>query len=219
MQKIDQGIFLKGKHQAAVVYLSQLALSAAAAASYAMEAAVIITQVLEVEYSLFWELADDPQNLVLMAASGDIKNFSPPSSFPLHPNSLEEATLASVDPLTFENSRNETALHFLDPISARKSPMAFCRFFQPRGSSSPSRIFTSYRALQTLPGWFFTRGNAGWRNPPPECRRKKRNQPSNPGSGNGTGMSSRTVWWRVRRGKDSVLPRNYTMRLFRICMA
>lgn len=120
MQKIDQGIFLKGKHQAAVVYLSQLALSAAAAASYAMEAAVIITQVLEVEYSLFWELADDPQNLVLMAASGDIKNFSPPSSFPLHPNSLEEATLASVDPLTFENSRNETALHFLDPIAARQ---------------------------------------------------------------------------------------------------
>ena len=120
MQKIDQRIFLKGEHQAAVVHLGQLALSAAAAASYAMQAAVIITQVLEVEYSLFWELAGDPQNLVLMAASGDIKNFSPLSSFPLHPNSLEEATLASIDPLTFENSRNETALHFLDPIAARQ---------------------------------------------------------------------------------------------------
>ena len=120
IQKIDQRIFLKGEQQAAVVYLGQLALSASTAASYAEQAAVTITQVLQVEYSLVWELNEDLQNLVLRAAFGEIENSSPPPSFLLRPNSLEEATLVSVDPLTFENSKYEIALRFLDPIAARR---------------------------------------------------------------------------------------------------
>ena len=119
IQKIDQRIFLKGEHQAAVVYLGQLALSDSAAASLAAQAANIVSQVLEVEYSLFWELNEDRQSLVLMAGSGEVERLSIRSFVPLHPNSLEEITLSSVDPVTFKNSKNDFALSFLDPVAAQ----------------------------------------------------------------------------------------------------
>lgn len=120
LQKIEQRIFQKGEHQAAAAYLGQLAFSASAAASYAAQAAASITQVLRVEYSIFWELDEDQQSLMLMAASGEIESSFLPSSFSLYPNSLEEATLASDEPVTFENSRYEIALRLLDPIAAQQ---------------------------------------------------------------------------------------------------
>ena len=64
LQKTDHRIFLKGEHQAAVVYLGQLALSDISAADIATQAAVLVTQVLDVEYSLFWELKDNEQSSV-----------------------------------------------------------------------------------------------------------------------------------------------------------
>ena len=62
LQKTDRRIFLKGEHQAAVVYLGQLALSDISAADIATQAAVLVTQVLDVEYSLFWKLKDNEQS-------------------------------------------------------------------------------------------------------------------------------------------------------------
>ncbi len=81
LQKIDQRIFLKGEHQAAAVYLGQLALSGLSAADLAAQAAMIVNQVLPVEYSVFWELKEDGQSLFLMAWSGENESSSLLSPF------------------------------------------------------------------------------------------------------------------------------------------
>ena len=62
LQNVDQRIFLKGEHQAAAAYLGQLALSDLSAADLAAQAAITVTQVLQVEYSLFWKVSDDGQS-------------------------------------------------------------------------------------------------------------------------------------------------------------
>lgn len=106
LHKIEHRIFLKGEHQAAVVYLGQLALSDLEAVDLAAQAAVIVTQVLQVEYSLLWEFKEEVQKLFLLAASGGMKNLEALRSLPLQPNSLEEATLSSEYPVNLRRSGN-----------------------------------------------------------------------------------------------------------------
>jgi|GEM_PF-2709109 len=108
LQKTDRRIFLKGEHQAAVVYLGQLALSDIPAADIAAQAAVLVTEVLDVEYSLFWELKDTEQSLFFLAGSAEKEELAAHPPIPLHPNSLEGVTLSSVEPVMIEKSRYDT---------------------------------------------------------------------------------------------------------------
>jgi signal transduction histidine kinase len=117
LQKVDHRIFLKGEHQAAAIYLGQLALSDLVAADLAARAYAIVLQVLEVEYCLFWKLREDGQNLLLLAGSGEIERPSLSSSLPLLSNSLEEITLSSSDPVIVEKSKNNFGFNLLDSIA------------------------------------------------------------------------------------------------------
>lgn len=119
LQKLDQRIFLKGEHQAAVAYLGQLALSDLPAADLAAQAVITVTQVLQVEYSFFWEFKEADQSLFLMAGSGEIVDPSTFLTIPLQPNSLEEATLSLADPVIIEKSRNNVELSVLDLIASQ----------------------------------------------------------------------------------------------------
>jgi signal transduction histidine kinase len=107
-QKIDNKIFLKGEHQAAVAYLGQLALSDVAASDFAAQAAVLTTQVLEVENSLVWELNHDRQSLTLLAGAGGIESLNTFSRIPLMTHSLEEKTLLFRDPILVEEFESGT---------------------------------------------------------------------------------------------------------------
>jgi signal transduction histidine kinase len=106
-QKIDNKIFLKGEHQAAVAYLGQLALSDLSAPDFAAQAAVLMTQVLEVENSLVWELNQDGQSLTLLAGSGGIERHTF-SRIPLMTHSLEEKTLLFQDHILVEEFESDT---------------------------------------------------------------------------------------------------------------
>jgi signal transduction histidine kinase len=119
LQKIEQKIFLKGEHQAAVVYLGQLAFSVSAPADFAAQAAVIITQVLQVEYSLLWEFQEDSQSLFMIAGSGDIESLPIFSPIPLQQNSLEAVTLSSVDPVILGKSQNDITLSAWETLAVR----------------------------------------------------------------------------------------------------
>jgi signal transduction histidine kinase len=117
LQKNDHRIFLEGEHQAAVVYLGQLALSGSGAADLATQAAVIISQVLQAEYSLIWGLKEGGQDLFLWGESVGIGNSPTFPSFRLLPNSLEEATLSSIEPVIFEKSKHNLEISFGDSIA------------------------------------------------------------------------------------------------------
>ncbi len=112
-QKIDNRIFLKGEHQAAVVQLGQLALTDVSAPDLAAQAAVLITQILQVENALVWELGEDRQSLVLLAGAGEIESLNTFSRIPLVSRSLEERTLLSSEPLLVEKFENETRVKLL----------------------------------------------------------------------------------------------------------
>ena len=118
IQKIDHRIFPPGEHQAAVVYLGQLALSDLVTANFAAQAALIATQVLQVEYCLFWEFKEDHRSLLLMAGTGEIGNLPMFTSVPLNANSLEETALASVDPVVVENFNQDSEYSLLTLIAA-----------------------------------------------------------------------------------------------------
>jgi signal transduction histidine kinase len=120
LPKIDQRIFLKGEHQAAVVSLGQLALSDLAVADFASQAAGIITQVLQADYSLFWEIKEgNSQNLFFMAGSDAIESLSMIPAIPMLPHSLEDVTLSSAGPVIVEKSKNPFELSFLDSAAAQ----------------------------------------------------------------------------------------------------
>jgi signal transduction histidine kinase len=114
VQKLDNKIFLKGEYQAAVVHLGQLALSDIPAVELAVQAASLLTQVLQVENSLVWELSEDRQNLLLMAGSGEIESLSSISRIPLLAHSLEDKTLSSPDPILVEKFNRETQVKVLE---------------------------------------------------------------------------------------------------------
>jgi len=118
LQKVDHRIFLKGEHQPAIVYLGQLALSVPPIADLTAQAAIIVTQVLQAEYSLFWELKEDSQSLFLLSESGGIESSSMSLSIPLLSNSLEEITLSSSEPVIIEKSRNNFRESVTDSIAA-----------------------------------------------------------------------------------------------------
>ena len=119
LQKVEHRIFLKGEYQAAVAYLGQLALSDPEAVDLASQAAVIVTQVLQAEYSLFWELNEDGQSLFLMTGWGESESPSLLSSLPLLPNSLEETTFSSADPVIFKHPKSDFKPGFWDPVAAQ----------------------------------------------------------------------------------------------------
>ncbi len=119
LQNVDQRIFLKGEHQAAAAYLGQLALSDLSAADLAAQAAITVTQVLQVEYSLFWKVSDDGQSLFLMTGSNESESPSLLSSIPLLPNSLEETTFSSADPVIVEKSKSDFGAGFWDSVAAQ----------------------------------------------------------------------------------------------------
>jgi signal transduction histidine kinase len=119
LPKIDHRIFLKGEYQAAVVHLGQLALSGSASADLADQAAVIATQVLQVEYSLIWEFNEGSRSLSLISGWGNTESSSIFSSIPLHPNSLEEITLSSAEPVIAEKSKNSLEVSFLVSMTAQ----------------------------------------------------------------------------------------------------
>ena len=114
VQKLDNKIFLKGEYQAAIVHLGQLALSDIPALELAVQAASLLTQVLQVENSLVWELSEDRQNLLLMAMSGEIESMSIISRIPLLAHSLEDKTLSSPDPILVEKFNRETQVKVLE---------------------------------------------------------------------------------------------------------
>jgi signal transduction histidine kinase len=103
LQTTDHRTFRKGEHQAAAVYLGQLAFSDLSAADFAAEAVSLAIQVLQVEYCLLWELQDDGQGLSLMAGAGEMPVT--PSQIPLVSQSLEGQTLLSPNPIIVEKSK------------------------------------------------------------------------------------------------------------------
>ena len=113
-QKIDNKIFLEGEHQAAVVYLGQLALSDLMAAELALHAAVLINQVLQVEHSLFWELANDRQSLVLLAGPEDLESPAVLSPIAVDQSSTEGLAISSPSPILVEKSGAETIITSCD---------------------------------------------------------------------------------------------------------
>jgi signal transduction histidine kinase len=118
LQKVDHRIFLKGERQSAVLYLGQLAFSDLAAVDFASRAVAIVAQVLQVEYCLFWELKEEGRGLFLTAGTGEIDGLSPFPSCPLLPDSLEETTLSSSDPVIVEKSKNNFGPSLLDSMMA-----------------------------------------------------------------------------------------------------
>lgn len=119
LSKVDHRIFLKGEHQAAVAYLSQLALSDSPIADLTAQASNIVTQVLQVEYSLFWEFEGTSQTLFLLSEAGGIERLSRPPSVPVPSNSLEEITLTSAEAVIIVKSRNSFECSCLDSITAQ----------------------------------------------------------------------------------------------------
>jgi signal transduction histidine kinase len=117
LQKVDHRIFLNGEYQAALICLGQLALSDSAAPDLAAQAAVIVTQVLQVEYSLFGELEEEGQSLRLLAVAGGIEGPAMFSSIPLHSNSLEEITLSSVEPVIIDKFKDSFEYGCLDSVT------------------------------------------------------------------------------------------------------
>jgi signal transduction histidine kinase len=116
LQKLDHRIFLKGQHQAAVVHLGQLALSDIAAVDLTAQAAILVTQILQVEYCLVWELKEQGQSLLFLAGSGGVDSPAVLPQIPLHPNSLEAATLSSLHPVIVEKSQNDPQINLCDSI-------------------------------------------------------------------------------------------------------
>jgi signal transduction histidine kinase len=112
LQKVEPRVFLKGEHQAAIVHLGELALLDFTAADLAAQTSVFVTQVLEVEYCLFWELEVDGRSLSLLAGSGEVGSSSTTPFLALISNSLEKNTLTSTGPVIFEKSRDT-----LEPVS------------------------------------------------------------------------------------------------------
>jgi signal transduction histidine kinase len=107
-QKVNNKVFVKGQHQAAVVHLGHLALSDIAPADLMAHAAVLITQVLPVEYSLIWELLEDNKGLVFRAGSGMQEGLSDHTIIPVDSDSLEWATLSSQYPVVVEDIKTDT---------------------------------------------------------------------------------------------------------------
>ena len=119
LQKVEHRIFFKGEHQAAVVYLGQLALSDLSAADLAAQAAMVVNQVLQVKYSNFWKFKQDDESLVFLAGSGE---FEASPAFPalrLLSNSIAETTLSSVDPVVVIKPKNNFDLSFWDSITVQ----------------------------------------------------------------------------------------------------
>ena len=103
LQKINHSAFLKGDHQAAVVELSQLALSSPFPADLALQTPLLVSQVLQVEQCLIWELADDGRNLLNRSSLKDRDESSVLTLIPLEPDSLEGNTISSLHPILLEN--------------------------------------------------------------------------------------------------------------------
>ena len=118
LQKINHRIFPQGEHQAAVLYLGQLALSDLAATDFASQAARITTQVIQVEYCLFCEFKEENRSLLLMAGAGEIEGLPMFTSIALNANSLEETTLISTDPVVVEKFDHNSKRNLLTSIAA-----------------------------------------------------------------------------------------------------
>lgn len=101
--KINNRVFLKGEHQAAVVYLGQLALTDLPSSDLTAQAASLITQVLQVEHCLVWELMQDRHCLLSRSDAREDSDASALALIPVDPDSLEGKTLSSPDPIILEN--------------------------------------------------------------------------------------------------------------------
>ncbi len=151
LQTTDHRTFRKGEHQAAAVYLGQLAFSDLSAADFAAEAVSLAIQILQVEYCLLWELQDDGQGLSLMAGAGEMPVT--PSQIPLVSQSLEGQTLLSPNPIIVEKSK----------IDAWANPSVYMQV-QGVENAASVRIGTMekpYGLLQvfSLAGQFFRQGD------------------------------------------------------------
>lgn len=102
-QKVNQRIFPKGQHQEAAAYLGQLALSGVSPADLTSKAASLITQVLQVEFCLLWDLVGDGQSLLFRSVMANGEESPRLALIPLERESLEEHTLYSPYPIVMNN--------------------------------------------------------------------------------------------------------------------